>query len=303
MTRIVVVGSLNLDLVMQTPRLPALGETLLGGPFSTAEGGKGANQSVACARMGASVDHLGKVGDDPFGGRLLESLLREGVGVAGVHACPDAPTGVAQISVTGGDNAIVVAPGANGRLTPQDLRADARLFDGAGAALFQLEVPLDAVAEGLDLARSRGVPTILNPAPWQPLPQEVLDRVDTLVLNRVELAQCSGREGAEEGLERILERGVPRVVLTAGAEGAYYRTREERGRIPAPQVRVVDTTGAGDTFVGAFAVLLAEGASLEEAVRWGVHAGALACTRLGAQPSIPVRREVEAFLGERSAPR
>ena len=297
MTRIVVVGSLNLDLVMQTPRLPALGETLLGGPFSTAEGGKGANQSVACARMGASVHHLGRVGDDPFGHRLLEALIREGIDISGIHACSDVPTGVAQISVSAGDNAIVVAPGANGRLSPEDLRGDGALFDGAGAALFQLEVPLETVAEGLALARQRGVRTLLNPAPWHPLPEELLSRVDVLVLNRVELSQCAPGAEEEEALRTLLDRGIPQVVLTDGARGARYRTASgEAGRIPAPAVRVVDTTGAGDTFVGALAVLLAEGAPLEEAVRWGVHAGALACTRLGAQPSIPFRGEVKDFL-------
>jgi ribokinase len=301
MSRIVVVGSINMDLVMRTPRLPVLGETLLGGPFSTAEGGKGANQSVACARMGASVEHIGRLGADPFGERLRGVLEAEGVGVSGVRLTPGASTGVAQICIVGGDNSIIVAPGANASLTPEDLRASSALFEGAHIALFQLEVPLETVREGLGLARERGLVTLLNPAPWQELPEGILERTDLLVLNRIELEQCAGTGDPERAYGLLRPRGIRTLILTAGGEGAFWVTEtaggEPRsGRVPAPRVDVVDSTGAGDTFVGALAVALSEGRSLEEAVRFGVCAGALACTRLGAMPGIPRRDQVEALL-------
>lgn len=296
MKKIVVVGSINMDLIMETPRLPALGETLLGGPFSTAPGGKGANQSAACARLGAEAVHIGRLGDDLFGRQLLEVLKDEGIDTSAIAVTAGTNSGVAQICVAGGDNSIIVAPGANALLSARDVRDHRGLFREARAALFQLEVPLEAVTEGLRLARAEGALTILNPAPWRPLPDETLALVDVFVPNAIELSQCAMTANREKAFEKLLETGVGAVVMTAGSDGAYFASSHRSGHVPAPSVDVVDSTGAGDTFTGALAVSLAEGHQLQEAVHFGVHAGALACTRLGALPAIPRRDEVEAFL-------
>lgn len=296
MKKIVVVGSINMDLIMETPRLPALGETLLGGPFSTAPGGKGANQSAACARLGAAAVHIGRLGDDLFGRQLLEVLQDEGIDTSAIAVTAGTNSGVAQICVAGGDNSIIVAPGANALLSARDVRDHRGLFREARAALFQLEVPLEAVTEGLRLARAEGALTILNPAPWRPLPDETLALVDVFVPNAIELSQCAMTANREKAFEKLLEAGVGAVVMTAGSDGAHFASSHRSGHVPAPSVDVVDSTGAGDTFTGALAVSLAEGHQLQEAVRFGVHAGALACTRLGALPAIPRRDEVEAFL-------
>ncbi|HOO63989.1 MAG TPA: ribokinase [Synergistaceae bacterium] len=297
MSRIVVVGSLNMDLIMHTPRLPVLGETLLGGPFGDAYGGKGANQSVACARMGAEVVHIGRVGEDAYGGRLKEALRLEGVDVRGIYGTSQDPTGVAVITLVKGDNSIIVAPGANSRLLPEDLENSRNLLEGASMLLAQLEVPVSAVMAAFRMARKMGIATVLNPAPWTKLPEEIYSLVDVFVPNRIELAQASGSEDVASGAKRILERGVPSVVVTLGEEGAAYFTRESSGKVPSFPVSVVDTTGAGDTFTGALGVALSEEKPLEEAVRFACCAGALACEILGAQPSIPRRNEVEALLG------
>ncbi|WP_333645282.1 ribokinase [Thermanaerovibrio acidaminovorans] len=293
MARITVVGSLNLDMVMRAERLPMRGETLTGGVFSTAEGGKGGNQAVACARMGASVRMVGKVGNDPFGDRLVESLLREGihamVGRSGGH------TGVAQVTVFGDDNAIIVAPGANLDLKPWDLQEDH--FKDATSAVFQLEIPVDTVSRGLRMARDMGCLTFLNPSPLKPLPDEVIGLVDYLVLNQVELTQLGGTDDPDLSMGRLLGLGVKGVVLTMGSRGARFLSVESSGSVEASRVEVVDSTGAGDAFMGAFAVMISEGHSMEEAVRFGVTAGSLACLKAGAQPSMPTREEVEGAMG------
>jgi ribokinase len=302
MSRIVVVGSVNMDLVMQAPRLPVLGETLAAGPFVTASGGKGANQAVAAARLGASVGMVGRVGDDAFGGTLRLALEQEGIHVEHLLVSSGSSTGVASIFVVEGDNAIAIAPGANALLSPSDVRNAAPLFSDASCALFQLEVPPETVLEGLRLAREKGVRTILNPAPWTTLSEEVLTLTDLFVPNRIELAQFSGTEDLLEGALAALDRGVGAVVVTAGKDGAFLFERVGYGERPAhlaiapPRITAVDSTGAGDAFVAALAVTLAEGGSLAEAVRFGTGAGACACLRLGAQPSLPRREEVERLL-------
>lgn len=297
MRKIVVVGSINMDLIMETDRLPVLGETLLGGPFSTAPGGKGANQAAACARLGAAVAHLGRVGDDGFGRQLLDVLDAEGIDRRAVTVTAGTSSGVAQICVAGGDNSIIVAPGANGRLSAEDIRASQALFEGARAALFQLEVPLDAVFEGLRLARAHEALTILTPAPWRELPRELLALVDVLVPNAIELSQCAGTANREKAFAHLLDLGVGAVVMTAGSEGAYFASAHRSGHVPAPAVDVVDSTGAGDTFTGALAVALSEGRQLPEAIRFAVRAGSLACTKLGALPAIPRRDDIERAFG------
>ncbi len=296
MTRIAVTGSLNMDLIMHTPRMPELGETILGGPFSQAEGGKGANQSVACARLGAEVVHIGRVGHDPHGRHLVRKLSDEGIDTTGIRFTDELPTGVASICIIDGDNGIIVAPGANAAVTPDDVQTSRHLLEGADAALFQLEIPIPAVVEGLKVAREMSVTTVLNPAPWTPLPPESLSLVDVFVPNRIELAQATGTDDVDEGAAILLNAGVGTVVVTLGSEGAAYFSKNEEGTIPSLKIDAIDTTGAGDTFTAALAVTLAEGKSLEESVRFATRAGALACRRLGAQPSLPYRSEVDAGM-------
>ena len=296
-TSIVVVGSSNTDLVVRVPRLPAAGETVLGGDLSTVAGGKGANQAVAAARLGARVSLVGRVGQDDVGTALLETLARDGVDAAAVRR-DAAATGVALITVdAAGQNTIVVAAGANGQVSPADVDAAAPLFANAAAVLLQLEIPLATVRHTLTVARQHAVPVVLNPAPAQPLPAALLAGVEVLIPNQTELAQLTGEAEIEAGARRLLAAGVRNIVVTLGADGVLGLTAAgERFHHPAQAVKVVDTTAAGDAFVGAFATALAEGRPLPEAAAWGNAAGALAVTRAGAQPSLPSRAEFLAFL-------
>jgi ribokinase len=286
--RIVVVGSLNMDMIMRAERMPMKGETLTDGTFSTAEGGKGGNQAVACSRMGAAVTMIGKVGIDQFGDALVDSLLREGIEAkvkrSSLH------TGVAQVTVFGDDNSIIVAPGANRDLTPDDLEPGC--FRGAHGAIFQLEIPLETVEAGLRAAKASGCITFLNPSPIRPVEEKALANCDYIVLNQVELGQLSGEGRSDIGIRKLLDLGVKGVVLTMGSQGARFASHEQDGTVEAPKVKVVDSTGAGDAFMGAFAVMICEGRSLEEAVRAGVAAGSLGCLNEGAQPSMPLREQV-----------
>ncbi|MFC3502130.1 ribokinase [Micromonospora krabiensis] len=300
--RVVVVGSTNLDLVVTTPQLPKPGETVLGENFRTVPGGKGANQAVAAARAGAACDFVGAVGDDDFGGQLRASLVGSGVDVRGLRTVPGA-SGVALIAVDrAAENFIVVAPGANAALT--DLDADDRAtITGADVLLLQLEVPLPTVVRAADWARAGGTTVVLNAAPAAPLPAELLDLVDVLVVNEHEAAIVAGVFADEpaELLDALLEL-VPRVVLTLGARGAAYADRRGlRLSIPAPVVEAVDTTAAGDAFTGAFAVGWAErGGALNEdtvtaSLRWACAAGAACAQRPGASTALPERAAIDAL--------
>jgi len=297
---VLVVGSLNQDLVVPVPRHPRPGETAIGGGLARHPGGKGANQAVAAARMGAAVRMIGRVGDDAFGQALIANLEREGVDTSGVRALSGVPTGVALITVDPrGENAIVVSPGANARLGPEDLSPAE--FTGARVVLLQLEVPLDAVREAARLGKEAGARVILNAAPAQRLPEELLALLDLLVVNEHEAAailEATPPETPEEALAqaRALARRVPVSVITLGEKGLVYASGETSGHLPAFPVQAVDTTAAGDAFVGALAAALAEGAPLSDALRLGAAAGALAATRPGAQPSLPRRDEAVALL-------
>ena len=294
---IVVVGSLNMDLVVHTPHLPAMGETILGSGFRTIPGGKGANQSAGAARMGAEVKMIGRVGDDAFGALLVQNLQTEGVDTAFVKPLPGVPTGVALITVDpAGRNTIIVDPGANGQVEPADVAAAEGAFRGAGALVAQLECPLDAVREAVMLARRHGLRVILNPAPAQPLDKAFLADVDTLVPNETELALLTGQGDVRAAVASLHAWGVRCAIVTLGEKGALV---SEAGRVtlmPPHTVKAVDTTAAGDAFVAAFAVEITRGGSVLSAARWGNAAGALAVTRAGAQPSLPARGEVEALL-------
>jgi ribokinase len=282
---IAVVGSINLDVVVEVERHPAPGETVVGGDRRELPGGKGANQAVAAARLGAQVAMVGRVGADAAGRRLRDGLAAEGVDVAHVREDPQAPTGMALIAVDArGENTIVVSPGANARVDPGDVAAARELLAGAAVTLVQHEIPAETVRAA---AGAAGGTVVLNPAPARPL----VAPVDVLVPNGVELAALAGREGDPVELARALD-GARAVVVTLGPEGALVVEGERVERIAAPAVRAVDTTGAGDAFCGALAEALGRGAELVEAARWAARAAAASVTRPGAQGGLPRREDV-----------
>ena len=302
--QIVVVGSLNMDLVVRSPRHPKPGETIIGGEFRTIPGGKGANQAVAAARLGAKVERVGRVGVDGFGSDLLANLRGAGVSTTHVKQDPAAPSGVALIVVdAGGQNTIVVASGANMSVTEKDVDDAALAFEGAAAILLQLESPLAVVARAARLARKHGARVILNPAPARQLEADVLALVDYLVPNESEATLLTGIEvrdlrSSKRAAKKLLKQGVGGAILTLGARGALLVNRDSATRVPAFRVEAVDTTAAGDAFVGAFGVALAERQSPADAMRFASAAAAISVTRVGAQPSLPTRADVEAFLVE-----
>ncbi|MBW5485671.1 ribokinase [Streptomyces bambusae] len=294
MTAIAVLGSTNMDLVAYVPKAPRLGETVTGREFRTVPGGKGANQAVAAARAGGEVRMIGAVGADDFGVRLRAALGAAGVDTAALRTVEGA-SGTAHITVDDeGGNSIVVVPGANGRLTSLEDGDEARIA-AADTLLLQLEVPLGVVTAAARAARAHGVRTVLTPAPAQPLPPELLAATDLLVPNEHEAAALTGLTDARQAAEALLQQ-VPAVAVTLGAAGVLCAAR---GRapltVPAPRVRAVDTTAAGDTFVGALAVALGEGRAVREAVSWACAAAALSVQRPGAQDSMPARAEIDAF--------
>lgn len=300
---IVVVGSLNMDLVVRSPRLPRPGETLRGGPFATYPGGKGANQAVAAARMGAPTAMIGRVGADGFGQMLRIAAEVDGVNVERVIDTPTLSTGVALITVEdGGQNTIVIASGANASLSPEDVDAAAALIASARVVLLQLEVPLPVVIRAAELARAAGATVILNPAPVSAtrLPTELLALVDYLVPNESEVVAFLDEPSSAppKGLARALSAvtGVSNTIITLGEAGAVMANPSGTFFQPAFRVTAVDSTAAGDAFVAGFAVALSEGLSPVKALRWGCASGALAATRPGAQSSLPRRQEVLALL-------
>ncbi|MER6996340.1 ribokinase [Streptomyces sp. NPDC000410] len=292
MTGIVVLGSTNMDLVAYVPKAPGRGETVTGREFRTVPGGKGANQAVAAARAGGAVSMIGAVGTDDFGGRLRATLDGSGVDTDLLRTT-EGPSGTAHIVVDDeGGNAIVVIPGANGtvdHLTP----GDEGLIATAEALLLQLELPLPGVTAGAEAARRHGVRTILTPAPAQPLPPELLAATSLLVPNEHEAAALTGIADPHAAVEALL-RQVPEVVITLGAAGSLYAARGARPvTVPAPHVRAVDTTAAGDTFVGALAVALVEGRPMPAAMAWASAAAALSVQHEGASSSMPYRVEID----------
>ncbi len=300
---IVVVGSINMDLVARMARLPRPGETVHGQSFQTIPGGKGANQAVAVARLGVRVTLIGRVGEDSFGETLLRSLAEYGVATEQVLVTPQCSSGVALIGVDeGGANSITVVAGANGRLTVQDIESRAAVIQSADALIVQLETPLDTVAAALRIAKDAGVRTILDPAPApsSPLPPEVM-AVDVISPNQTEAELLTGivvddLASAERAARRLRELGAREVALKLGHWGAMLCDTDGRvEHVPAIEVEVVDTTAAGDAFTAALAVALVEGRSLMEALRFGSAAGTLACLTLGAQTAMPTRGQVDEF--------
>ncbi|MET9170245.1 ribokinase [Streptomyces misionensis] len=295
---LLVVGSANADLVIGVERRPGAGETVLGGDLSVHPGGKGANQAVAAARLGARTALLARVGDDGHGRLLLDSLRSAGVDPAGVLA-GGAPTGVALITVDpSGDNSIVVSPGANARLTPADVRAAEGLLRASRVVSTQLEIPLETVEEVVRALPS-GTRFVLNPSPPRPLPAEVLAACDPLIVNEHEARVLLGGAGAgeepEDWARGLLALGPRSVVVTLGAEGALVHDGSGATRVASVKVDAVDTTGAGDAFTAALAWRLGTGASLAQAAGYAARVGAAAVTKPGAQESYPTAEEVRAL--------
>ncbi|MGE5248980.1 MAG: ribokinase [Bacteroidota bacterium] len=301
MTDILVIGSINMDLVVRAAHFPGPGETIQGEDLAAYPGGKGANQAVAAARQGGRVSMIGRVGNDPYGDELIENLKQNQIDAALVRR-DEAPTGTAIVVVDEkGQNSIVVSPGANGKVVPEDVEI-ASLID-LKMVLFQLEIPLETVMRGSQLARQHGAKMLLNPAPARPLPDELLANVDYLLPNETELSLLSGQPvkdaaSAEAAARVLLDRGVPAVVVTLGANGSLIVTGDGAWHVPHFAVKVVDTTGAGDAFIGGFASAVLRGSTLEEAARLGNASGALAASKAGAQPSLPTREELQAFLSD-----
>jgi ribokinase len=285
---VTVIGSINMDLVTIASRVPSQGETILGEKFHLIPGGKGANQAVAAARLGAKVHMIGAVGTDAFGKELLSSLKREGICVDNVKPVTDSGTGVAVITISEGDNRIIVVPGANHALRPEDVEQCEEVIAKSDVCLLQLEIPLSVVEKAVSLAKKHGVRVILNPAPAQPLPKQLLEQVDIITPNEHERDMIFAGENASEFAHKL--------VVTEGARGVTIMKNGQPMLIPGFSVPVVDTTGAGDTFNGALAVALSKGMSLEEACLFGNAAAALSVTKLGAQTGMPTEAEVRQFL-------
>ncbi|MBD2128671.1 ribokinase [Microcoleus sp. ZQ-A2] len=306
MQSIIVFGSINMDLVTKTPRLPLAGETLTGYEFFTAGGGKGANQAVAAARLGISTQIVGRLGNDDFGRQLLCQLQAAGVQTDGVLVDEATSSGVAVITVDDvGENHIIIIAGANGRLNETDVERLRSRLPGAAALLMQLEIPMPTVQLAAQAAHSAGVPVILDPAPAQDLPDELYPLIDIITPNQLEASQLvgfpvDGQETAAKASAELQQRGVSTVMVKLGDRGVFCATAEETFFVPAFSVQAVDTVAAGDAFNGALAVALAQGRLLREAVVWGAAAGALSATKAGAQPSLPDRETFEAFLKQRS---
>jgi len=305
---IVVVGSLNMDLVVRMPKIPRLGETLLGGVFKTFPGGKGANQAVAAARLGAHVYMVGCVGSDAFGQEMLSTLAKEGIDTTHVLVHPDEATGVALIQVDAqGQNSIAVVSGANFRLTSADVEKAMQAIDNFDALVMPLETPLETIYTAAKIAHRKGAKVLLNPAPAQVLEKDLLQLVDILLPNEYEVGLMTGASSqtdadVRQSAEKLISMGVKNLIVTLGGQGALFldgKTNTDM-LIPACSVQAVDSTAAGDCFVGALAVGLCEGKSIPAAAEFASVAAAISVTRAGAQPSLPSRDEVENFMRERN---
>ena len=304
MSDIVVLGSLNMDLIVRTERIPRPGETVHGYGFSTVPGGKGANQAAAAARLGAAVTMLGRVGQDAFGDAMLDNMMMQGVETGYILRDRREPSGIALIQIQeDGDNSIVVAPGANGRVSIDDVDRATDLIWGASFLVAQFEVPLPVVRHAIGIAASKGVPVVLNPAPAYAVDPGFLEGVYCLVVNETEAETLTGMAVADlpgaraAGIE-LQAMGVPVVIVTLGGQGALLVAEGKPLHVPARQVTVVDTTAAGDAFIGGLVASLDRGMDLPDAVRYATCAGSLATTVLGAQTSLPDKAAVDAFYRE-----
>ncbi len=305
---IIVIGSLNMDLVVSAERLPGTGETIMGKSFATFPGGKGANQAIAAARLGGSVKMVGRVGSDTFGKSLLKNLIINNVDITAVGEDSKSSTGTALITVDNqGTNTIIVVPGANHALLPRDLDEVESQIVCSKLVVLQMEIPIETVAHAIDLAKKHKIPVMLNPAPAQHLEKGVLAGIDFLIPNESELAILTGLPVStmleiRAAAEKMLQIGVKRLLMTRGDAGVYYIDNQKEIIYPAYTVQAVDTTAAGDAFIGALAVAFVKGEEMDSAIRDGLAAGALAVTRAGAQTSLPTLQELEHFLKDQNIP-
>lgn len=301
MKEILVIGSSNTDMVIKTKKMPAPGETVLGGTFLLNPGGKGANQAVAATRLGGKVTFVTKRGNDLFGNQTVGLLMREGIDTENIIKDPELPSGVALITVDAkGENTIVVAPGANGNLQPEDFPP--QLFDCSRyeIMLLQLEIPMETVEYAAMKASECGMKVIINPAPApaKPFSDKLLENTWLLTPNESEAEAISGlsifdTESADAAANSMISKGAKNVIITFGAKGAYVKSKDFTGMIPGVKVKAIDTTAAGDVFNGALAVALAEGKALQDAVRFANKAASISVTRMGAQASAPFRHEIK----------
>jgi ribokinase len=300
--KIVVVGSSNTDMILQSERVPKAGETILGGRFSTAAGGKGANQAVASARAGGDVHFIARLGDDMFGQKALAGFKQDNINTEHVFIDGTAPSGVALIFVADdGENIIGVGPGANSNLSTDDIISAQDTIASADIVLMQLEIPIPTVKKAASIGAQAGAAVILNPAPAQPLSDELLSNISLLTPNESEAELLTGikietEKDAEKAAKALLEKGIQQVIITMGSKGVFVFNADGGQVVSGFEVKPVDTTGAGDVFNGALAVAVAEGKSLQEASVFANAAAALSVTKLGAQPSVPTRAEIEDFL-------
>ena len=305
MSRIVVIGSINTDVVVRSSQLPSAGQTVMGHSFMTTGGGKGANQAVAAARLGADVSLIARIGSDAFGEMSIENFKKEKINIDNIYTDSDAPSGVAFIVVDDrGENIIVVAPGANATLNEKDIQDAEDVIERAGIVLFQLEIPMRTVAEGIRLAKKHNRIVMLNPAPAASIPEQVLHSVDIITPNQTEALTLTGiavndEVTAQQACDVLHDKGILTAIITMGEQGAYISSGSYKGLVPGFNAgKVVDTVAAGDTFCAGLAVAIAEGKSLQLAVQFANAAAALSVTKAGAQASIPVRTEVIKLLGD-----
>lgn len=297
--KILVIGSANMDMVIQTSHFPKPGETIIGGDFSLIPGGKGANQAVAAARLGGSVCFISQLGTDVFGETNLENFKKEGIDISQIRQNPHQPSGVALITVDGkGENTIIVAPGANHHIREEDIQAAEKHFLEADVILIQLEIPLSVVLASLQMAKKFDKKLILNPAPATDLGPEYYDGLYMLTPNETEAELLTGikiidERSAKAASAVLISKGVSNVILTMGASGAYVYSENYHGLLPTEKVKAIDTTAAGDTFNGALAVALGQGKGINDAVHFAMQAATFSVQRLGAQSSIPHLRELK----------
>lgn len=301
MSIITVVGSLNMDLVVNTPRVPVLGETILGSGFMTAPGGKGANQAVAAAKLGGRVHMVGCVGNDIFGRDLLENLALNKVEVETVKTVDGVATGIAMIVVKDGDNFIIVDPGANSHLIPDLVEQAEEWIKNSFITVIQLEIPMESVEKAIKLSKKHGVKVLLNPAPARNLSDELLSRVDIFTPNETECELITGLpaktiDEAKAAVSYLQAKGIPQVIITMGSRGVVYNRENEIIHKPVPKVKVVDTTAAGDSFSGAVAVALSQGKCIDEAIDFANVVGTLTVMKKGAQTSLPTLADVSNFI-------
>lgn len=303
---VVVLGSINMDLTTYVPKLPQPGETLQGSSYITVPGGKGNNQAVAAARLGASTKFIGRVGTDGFGEEVLQIVADQNVDISQVMKDPNNGTGLAVISVDEkAENSIIIISGANFALDDSDVERTSQNMDDAKVLMLQMEIPLETALKAARIAKEKGVTVVFDPAPAKPLSDEAFKLIDVITPNETETEILIGirpanQEDASKAAKILLQKGVGTAIIKMGGNGVYYESKEESGFVPPYKVNPIDTVAAGDAFNAGLAVAISEGKPLPEAVRWGAAAGAIATTRKGALPAMPYREELEKLMKEQA---